>query len=96
MTLFVDPGVPAPLPRQSISGGDVVPGAVMHFSVAQLHSSIPNTSGRACFSVDFRTVDLSGLFGDSVIRLFGVPPNGIDVGVRAACKGLTPRRTGTA
>jgi hypothetical protein len=27
VTLFVDPGVPAPLPRQSISGGDVVPGA---------------------------------------------------------------------
>ncbi len=33
------------------------PGAVMLFSGAQLHASIPNTSGTARFSVDFRTVD---------------------------------------
>ena len=37
------------------------PGAVMLFSGAQLHSSIPNTSGRARFSVDFRTVDVADL-----------------------------------
>jgi hypothetical protein len=35
------------------------PGSVMLFSGAQLHSSIPNTSGRARFSVDFRTVDVA-------------------------------------
>ena len=32
------------------------PGAVLLFSGAQLHASTPNTSGRARFSVDFRTV----------------------------------------
>jgi len=32
------------------------PGEVLLFSGAQLHASIPNTSGRARFSVDFRTV----------------------------------------
>ena len=37
------------------------PGAVLLFSGAQLHTSIPNTSGRARFSIDFRTVDVSDL-----------------------------------
>ena len=37
------------------------PGEVLLFSGAQLHASIPNTSGRARFSVDFRTVDVSDL-----------------------------------
>jgi hypothetical protein len=32
------------------------PGQVLLFAGAQLHKSIPNTSGRARFSVDFRTV----------------------------------------
>ena len=35
------------------------PGAVLLFSGAQLHTSIPNTSGLSRFSVDFRTVDAS-------------------------------------
>ncbi len=37
------------------------PGAVLLFSGAQLHASIPNTSGRARYSVDFRTVDVPDL-----------------------------------
>jgi hypothetical protein len=37
------------------------PGEVLLFSGAQLHASIPNTSGRARFSVDFRTVDVADL-----------------------------------
>ncbi len=37
------------------------PGAVMLFSGAQLHASIPNTSGAARFSLDFRTVDVADL-----------------------------------
>jgi hypothetical protein len=37
------------------------PGAVLLFSGAQLHRSIPNTSGRSRFSVDFRTVDAADL-----------------------------------
>ena len=38
------------------------PGSVMLFSGAQLHASIPNTSGRARFSLDFRTVDVADVF----------------------------------
>ena len=32
-------------------------GGVLAFSGAQLHSTVPNTSGRTRFSIDFRTVD---------------------------------------
>ena len=37
------------------------PGAVLLFSGAQLHTSTPNTSGRARYSIDFRTVDVRDL-----------------------------------
>lgn len=37
------------------------PGEVLLFSGAQLHTSIPNTSGLARYSVDFRTVDAGDL-----------------------------------
>jgi hypothetical protein len=37
------------------------PGQVLLFSGAQLHKSIPNTSGLARYSVDFRTVDTRDL-----------------------------------
>ena len=37
------------------------PGEVLLFSGAQLHTSIPNTSGVARYSVDFRTVDTRDL-----------------------------------
>jgi hypothetical protein len=37
------------------------PGEVLLFSGAQLHKSIPNTSGFARYSVDFRTVDTKDL-----------------------------------
>lgn len=37
------------------------PGSVLLFSGAQLHRSVPNTSDRARFSVDFRTVDVHDL-----------------------------------
>jgi hypothetical protein len=37
------------------------PGEVLLFSGNQLHVSIPNTSGRARYSVDFRTVDVPDL-----------------------------------
>jgi hypothetical protein len=37
------------------------PGAVLLFSGAQLHATIPNTSGRARYSIDFRTVDVTDL-----------------------------------
>lgn len=34
-------------------------GGIIVFSGAQLHSSVPNTSGRTRFSIDFRTVNLA-------------------------------------
>jgi hypothetical protein len=44
-----------------MAGVDVIPlpapGQVLLFSGAQLHTSIPNSSGLARYSVDFRTVD---------------------------------------
>ena len=36
-------------------------GGVILFSGAQMHSTVPNTSGRTRFSIDFRTVNLSDL-----------------------------------
>jgi hypothetical protein len=33
------------------------PGGVILFSAAQMHSTVPNTSGRTRFSIDFRTVN---------------------------------------
>lgn len=46
-------------------GVDVIPlpapGEILLFSGAQLHTSIPNTSGLARYSVDFRTVDTRDL-----------------------------------
>jgi ectoine hydroxylase-related dioxygenase (phytanoyl-CoA dioxygenase family) len=37
------------------------PGQVLLFSGAQLHATVPNTSGRSRFSIDFRTVDATDL-----------------------------------
>ena len=34
------------------------PGGILLFSAAHLHSTVPNTSGRTRFSIDFRTVNL--------------------------------------
>ncbi|MCG5220659.1 2OG-Fe(II) oxygenase family protein [Streptosporangium soli] len=56
------------------------PGGVMIFSGAQLHSTVPNTSGRTRFSIDFRTVDI-----DDVRSGRGAP------NVDAECTGTTLR-----
>jgi hypothetical protein len=61
----VDPR-PLPKPTQEIELDPqirlVVPvGGIIVFSGAQLHSSVPNTSGVTRFSVDFRTVHLADL-----------------------------------
>ena len=59
---------PLPGPLRPIDLGSstvfVTPvGGMIHFSGAQLHSSVPNTSGRTRFSIDFRTVHVSDLRG---------------------------------
>ncbi|MFJ2028478.1 phytanoyl-CoA dioxygenase family protein [Streptosporangium sp. NPDC087985] len=56
------------------------PGGVMIFSGNQLHSSVPNTSGKTRFSIDFRTVHL-----DDVIARREAP------NVDCACTGTTLR-----
>ena len=52
------------------------PGGVLLFSAAQMHSSVPNTSGRTRFSIDFRTVHI-----DDVKSRHGAP------NVDSACTG---------
>ncbi|MEU8244851.1 hypothetical protein [Nonomuraea sp. NPDC048916] len=56
------------------------PGGVLMFSGAQLHSTVPNTSGRTRFSIDFRTVHLAD------VRGWRGAPN-----VDARCTGTTLR-----
>ncbi|GAA0952445.1 hypothetical protein [Nonomuraea longicatena] len=74
-----------PRPEQSIELEPQVrvvpePGGVLMFSGAQLHSTVPNTSGRTRFSIDFRTVHLDDVRGHR-----GAP------NVDAACTGTTLR-----
>lgn len=56
------------------------PGGIIVFSGAQMHSSVPNTSGRTRFSIDFRTVNL-----DDLIERKGAP------NLDSACSGTTLR-----
>jgi hypothetical protein len=56
------------------------PGGMMIFSAQQLHSSVPNTSGRTRFSLDFRTVH-----HDDVVGHVGAP------NVDSECTGTTMR-----
>jgi hypothetical protein len=55
-------------------------GGIILFSGSQLHSTVPNTSGRARFSIDFRTVHL-----DDVAANIGAP------NIDSACTGTTLR-----
>jgi hypothetical protein len=78
---------PRPLPRPT-SAIELDPqirvvtavGGVLLFSGAQLHSSVPNTSGVTRFSLDFRTVNL-----DDLVARRGAP------NVDSACTGTTMR-----
>jgi len=55
-------------------------GGIIIFSGAQMHSTVPNTSGRTRFSIDFRTVHI-----DDVVALQGAP------NIDSACTGTTLR-----
>ncbi|MDH4370045.1 MAG: phytanoyl-CoA dioxygenase family protein [Nitrospira sp.] len=55
-------------------------GGIILFSGAQMHSSVPNTSGKTRFSIDFRVVNL-----DDVERRIGAPR------IDEACTGTTMR-----
>lgn len=56
------------------------PGNIVLFSGAHMHSSVPNTSGRTRFSIDFRTVHV-----DDVLERRGAP------NVDSECTGTTLR-----
>jgi hypothetical protein len=54
---------PLPRPVEPVElGSQICPvcpvGGIILFSAAQLHSSVPNTSGKTRFSIDFRTVNV--------------------------------------
>ena len=65
------------------------PGGVLLFSAAQMHSSVPNTSGRTRFSIDFRTVNL-----DDVAARRGAP--NVDSRCTGTCMGDYLRGTDLA
>ena len=54
------------------------PGGIIVFSAAQMHSSVPNNSGRTRLSIDFRTVNL-----DDALERCGAP------NVDSECTGTT-------
>ena len=54
------------------------PGGTLVFSAAQLHSTVPNTTNRTRFSIDFRTVNL-----DDLIEGIGAP------NIDSECTGTT-------
>lgn len=73
-----------PKPHQELEGQSLrylpPPGGVIAFSGAQLHETVPNTTGVARYSIDFRTVHL-----DDVIARRGA------VNVDSRCTGTTMR-----
>lgn len=73
-----------PKPQQELEGQSLrylpPPGGVIAFSGAQLHETVPNTTGVARYSIDFRTVHL-----DDVVARRGA------VNVDSRCTGTTMR-----
>ena len=65
------------------------PGSVLLFSAAQMHSSVPNTSGKTRFSIDFRTVQI-----DDVAQQRGAP--NVDSDCTGTCMGDYLRGTDLA
>jgi hypothetical protein len=55
------PHPPEDLPRDPQVRFVVPPGGLIVFSGQQMHSTVPNTSGRSRFSIDFRTVNIADL-----------------------------------
>jgi len=55
-------------------------GGIIMFAGAQLHSSVPNSSGKTRFSIDFRTVN-----GDDLVAKAGAP------NIDSACTGTSLR-----
>jgi hypothetical protein len=64
-------------------------GGLLIFSAAQLHSSVPNTSGRTRFSIDFRTVHLRDVENCHGARNVDSRPTGTTMGDYLRCTDLS-------
>src|SRR5437867_1474080 len=65
------------------------PGGIIVFSGAHLHSTVPNTSGRTPFSIDFRTVHLDDVTTDTGALNVDSACTGTTMGDYLRCTDLT-------
>lgn len=65
-------------------------GGSILFSAAQMHSTVPNTSGRTRFSIDFRTVNLADLRAGRAAPNLDSRPVGTSLRDFVRCSDLTP------
>ncbi|MGH9229709.1 MAG: phytanoyl-CoA dioxygenase family protein [Acidimicrobiales bacterium] len=65
-------------------------GGIVLFSGAQMHSTVPNTSGRARFSIDFRTVNLADLRAGRGAANVDSAPRGTSLRDFVRCSDLAP------
>ena len=66
------------------------PGGAILFSAAQMHSTVPNTSGRTRFSIDFRTVNLRDLREAKAAPNIDSKPSGTSLRDFLRASDLTP------
>ncbi len=81
-----------PKPQQEIEQEDIrvicPPGGIILFSAAQLHGTVPNTSGFARYSIDFRTVHLAEVVAHDGARNMDTRCTGTTVGDYLRCTDL--------
>jgi hypothetical protein len=65
------------------------PGGLIVFSGAHLHSTVPNTSGRTRFSIDFRTVHLDDAMTETSAMNVDSACTGTTMGDYLRCSDLT-------
>jgi hypothetical protein len=81
-----------PKPQQEIEQEDLrvicPPGGIILFSAAQLHGTVPNTSGVARYSIDFRTVHLDEVLAHDGARNIDARCTGTTMGDYLRCTDL--------
>jgi hypothetical protein len=81
-----------PKPQQEIGQDDIrvicPPGGIILFSGAQLHGTVPNTSGVARYSIDFRTVHLNEVVAHDGARNMDSRCTGTTMGDYLRCTDL--------
>lgn len=66
------------------------PGGSILFAAAQMHSTVPNTSGRTRFSIDFRTAHLADLRSGKAAPNIDSRPVGTSLRDFVRCRDLSP------